>query len=163
MRIVRESFVGRSSCSFESTILYNVSDGDGTRANSRATRGATSSAALRSASESGSGMTSKKCTANNNSIASKTRAWSCSDACDPHTDTAGDVHDVVVPSSIRQMSDSRLRSELTQRGDRPGPMTPGTRQVYETRLARLRSDPQLSSARRKQEQGKVPHACIHHR
>ena len=50
---------------------------------------------------------------------------------------------VEVSQRIRSLSDNALRQELEKRGDRPGPLTPGTRAVYEVRLARIESDPEL--------------------
>ena len=64
-----------------------------------------------------------------------------------------DINDVRVTPAIRQMDDTLLRAELRQRGDRPGPVTPQTRRVYETRLARLMADPQL--ANRKHDHGRA--------
>ena len=45
---------------------------------------------------------------------------------------------------IRTYSTQKLRDELEKFGDRPGPITISTRQVYERRLHQLRLDPSLA-------------------
>jgi len=44
---------------------------------------------------------------------------------------------VIVPETLRKLSDSELRKELQKYGEIPGPIMPSTRNVYIKRLARL--------------------------
>ena len=49
-----------------------------------------------------------------------------------------------IPSDILGLEDAELRSRLTSLGDVPGPITPGTRRLYQSRLDRLMKDPALA-------------------
>ena len=46
---------------------------------------------------------------------------------------------VIVPETLRKLSDIQLRKELQKYGEIPGPIMPSTRSVYIKRLARLHS------------------------
>ena len=48
-----------------------------------------------------------------------------------------------IPGDIQGLGDTELRSHLTSLGDTPGPITPSTRRLYQSRLSRLLKDPTL--------------------
>ncbi len=51
----------------------------------------------------------------------------------------------MIPDDIKNLTNGELRDELMKLGDLPGPITMTSRNVYELRLLKLRSDPSLAA------------------